>query len=230
MKRKHHSQSNERNKMHQFIQRLFTAISCWLVLFLFFLTSQAHANEVNTTAKSAVDNYTVEVIIFENHAIRGWTEELWPNEIELPFTDEATTIDLPGTAPLWVVSRNRQLMNEAKKMANDYKILFHRAWSQNATENTKTVLLEGDPAADTHLTGTLQLIKTRFAHVHFDIEVEKRIPKTIREDFAQHQQVDLNLLPTHWRFNLKENRKIKPGELHYIDHPLFGILVQIKQN
>ena len=180
----------------------------------------------------AAPNYTVEVIVFENMATKGWTEERWPDEIELPNTDKSVPLSSPQKSRLYLKNRNVQLKNVAAKIDKNYRILFHQAWSQNAygSKNTPSVLIEKDRAGSSNLLGTVQLYKTRFAHIQFDLEVEKRIPSKVKEAFAQHQQVDLEYLPSHWRFNLQESRKIKPGELHYIDHPLFGIVVQIRRN
>ena len=47
--------------------------------------------------------------------------------------------------------------------------------------------------------------------------------------FVQNQNITSRETPTHWRFHLKESRKIIPNELHYIDHPLFGALVKIQK-
>ncbi len=187
---------------------------------------------VHTYAKAETPNYTIEVIVFENLALKGWTEERWPDEIELPNTDNSVSLSAPQKSRLYLKKRNTQLTTVAEKVAKNYRILFHQAWSQNAysPKKTPTVLIENDRAGSSNLLGTVKLYKTRFAHVQFDLEVEKRIPLKVREAVAENQQVDLDYLPTHWRFNLVESRKIKPGELHYIDHPLFGILVQIRKN
>ncbi len=185
---------------------------------------------IQTHAKAA--NYTIEVIVFENLALKGWTEERWPDEIKLPNTQNSVSLSAPQKSRLHLKKRKTQLNNVAAKVAKNYRILFHKAWSQNAYSPKKTpsVLIENDHAGSTRLLGTVKLYKTRFAHVQFDLEIDRRIPSKVREAMAQNQQIDLSDLPSHWRFNLVESRKIKPGELHYIDHPLFGILVKIHKN
>ncbi|VAW48042.1 hypothetical protein MNBD_GAMMA04-2364 [hydrothermal vent metagenome] len=186
----------------------------------------------HSTAQANTPNYTIEVIIFENLALKGWTEERWPDEIGLPNTDNSVSLSAPQKSRLYLKKRKTQLKNVSAKVAKNYRILFHQAWSQNAysPKKTPTVLIENDRTGSSNLLGTVKLYKTRFAHVQLDLEIKKRIPSKIRKAVAQNQQVNLEYLPTHWRFNLVESRKIKPGELHYIDHPLFGILVQIHKN
>jgi hypothetical protein len=179
-----------------------------------------------------VPRYTVEVIVFENYALRGWTEEHWPDEIELPITKDSTSIFTTGKRPLFIEHAKTSLDTVAKKISKNYRVLFHRAWIQNAidTKNAPTTLIENTQEGGTQIVGTIKLYKTRFAHVEVDLEFEKAIPAKIREAFAENQQLALEDLPSHWRFNLKEARKIKEGELHYIDHPLFGVLVKVHKN
>ncbi len=187
---------------------------------------------VQSTAQAQTPNYTIEVIVFENLALKGWTEERWPDEIELPNTDNSVSLNTPEKSRLYLKEKNTQLTEVADKVAKNYRIIFHQAWSQNAysPQKTPTVLIENDRAGGTNLLGTVKLYKTRFAHVQFDLELEKRIPSKVREAVAENQQVAIEDLPQYWRFNVVESRKIKPSELHYIDHPLFGILVKIHKN
>ena len=198
--------------------------SLLLSLTLLGIIPAAHADET--------PNYTIEVIVFENHALKGWTEEQWSDEIELPITEGSTSVFTRDKRPLYIQTRDRSLNEVAKKMSNGYRILFHQAWSQNASgsKNAPTVLIENDRKDGAQMMGTVKLYKTRFAHVEIDLEFEKAIPVQVREAFAENQQIGLEDLPSHWRFNLKEARKIKNGQLHYIDHPLFGVLVQLHKN
>ncbi|WP_051640697.1 CsiV family protein [Thiomicrorhabdus sp. Milos-T2] len=184
-------------------------------------------------AQAQVPSYKIEVIVFENLNLKGWTEEHWPDQIELPSTENSTSIFTRNQKPLWINRRNQSLVGtEAKLNKRGYRVIFHQAWSQLAYANKKapTVLIENDQKRGANLIGTVRLYKTRFAHVDFDLELERRIPSKILEKFAQNQGISAGEAPTHWRFNIKESRKIKPGELHYIDHPLFGVLVKITPN
>ena len=179
-----------------------------------------------------VPRYTVEMIVFENYALKGWTEEHWPDEIELPSTEKSTALSTLGKSPLYIQSRQISLDSVVKKMNKSYRVLFHQAWSQYAYESKDApkIIIENDRNGGSQILGTVKLNKTRYAHIEVDLEFERLIPNKIREAFAENQQLALENLPSHWRFNLKEARKIKEGELHYIDHPLFGVLVQIHKN
>ncbi len=194
------------------------------LFFLFGFSQTAQAEEV--------PRYTVEMIIFEHYALKSWTEEHWPDEIELPSMEKSTALSTHGTSPLYIQNSQKTLDNVVKKMGKGYRVLFHQAWSQNAykSKNAPKIIIENDRQGGSQMLGTVKLNKTRFAHVEVDLEFEKSIPNKIREAFAENQQLALEDLPSHWRFTLKESRKIKEGQLHYIDHPLFGVLVQLHKN
>lgn len=181
--------------------------------------------------KAETPTYKIEVIVFENMSLKGWTEEYWPEDIELPVTSQSTSVYNQNKKPLWIRSSSQELGNHAAKMRrNGYRVIFHEAWTQLAYPNKKShkVLIEGSNNYGSNLLGTVRLYKTRYAHVDFDLELERRIPAKVLETFVQNQKLSTHdTLPAHWRFNLKESRKIRPGELHYLDHPIFGALVQI---
>lgn len=188
---------------------------------LFLISGQANAKTAS---------YKIEAIVFENLNLKGWTEEYWPDDIELPVTQGSTSVFTRNQKPLWISKRNRELLSSAQQLnKKGYRVIFHQAWSQAAyaNKNSPTILIENNLGVGSNLLGTIRLYKTRFAHIDVDLEFERRIPDKILEAFAQNQKLSSDQLPTHWRFNLKESRKIKPGELHYIDHPLFGVLIKI---
>ncbi len=127
------------------------------------------------------------------------------------------------------------LNTEASKLVprKGYHILIHQSWVQQGLppQEAQPIYFENDPKSEysSALTGTVKLYKTRYAHIETHFNLERLIPSRIREKFALHEDLTEDLLPDYWTFKLKQARKIKPGQLHYIDHPIFGILVQIKR-
>lgn len=199
----------------------------------FIATSLAAFTLLGVTATASAQEtprYTIEVMVFENYALKGWTEEHWPEEIPTVSIGNSTALSTRGSSPLYIGAGQKSLDQAAKRMSNGYRVLFHQAWSQNAyaSKNAPKVLIESNAQGGTQLLGTVKLIKTRFAHVEVDLEFDRIIPSQIKEAFAKNQQLSLAELPSRWRFHLKESRKIQSRQLHYIDHPLFGVLVQVQ--
>ncbi|MBN2864488.1 MAG: hypothetical protein JXK16_00630 [Thiotrichales bacterium] len=194
---------------------------------------------LNTLAEEDTPNYTLEVIVFDTYALKSWTEEYWPEALEpLDYEGKVFLSDLlsgkyaRGNANI----RNQplELKSIARKMSPDkgYKILFHKAWSQDTGSDLEmpTVIIESAEGSS-QLSGTIKLYKSRFAHVDFDLRLDRRIPDRIKTEFlAQQKFSPEDIAPETWQFELKESRKIRPNQLHYIDHPLFGIIVQLRYN
>ena len=138
--------------------------------------------------------------------------------------------DAPNSeSPLWLLNTEASKMTPVK----GYHILIHQSWIQQGLppKQAQPIYFENEPQSEytSALSGTLKLYKTRYAHIEANFNLQRFIPKRIREKFAQHEDLTPDLLPDYWTFNLNQARKIKPGQLHYIDHPIFGILAKIKR-
>ncbi|WP_019896280.1 CsiV family protein [Hydrogenovibrio halophilus] len=206
----------------RFRQMMVAGLSALLAAFL--MVSQSHAAE-------KLPRYHVEIIVFETLALKGWTEEYWPRKTAediLPNWPKLRSMPTPLNPKV------HRLDEEAQKMTREkgYNKLFHQAWvitgePEDQSEPFKIEVLPGN-AYQSRLFGKITFYKSRYAHVRLNLGLERRIPSRVREAFAEQQQTELELLPDYWHFQLKEARKIKSGELHYFDHPIFGALVQIQ--
>jgi hypothetical protein len=212
--------------------------------FVFLLTS---VPPVQAQTDEEIPNYTLEIIVFETFALKSWTEEYWPEEVESPIIENTLNLQdlLNGTLKSPLVGNKSMAVKKVAFALNDeaakltpqrgYRILFHQAWSQNTLDDVQMPKLWIDNGSDGNsgslLTGTIKLYKSRYAHVDFDLELERRIPGRIKDEFIAHEKLDpAGVIPDTWRFKLEESRKIRPGQLHYIDHPHFGVLVQLTYN
>jgi len=172
--------------------------------------------------------YQVEIIIFETLALRGWTEEYWRPNPELIDLENAL---LP---PEELPEEQFMLSEQVAKMTPEkgYRILKHSGWilEGKSEEEAQPIKIEVLPetAYESRLEGTLTFYKSRFAHVRLHLDLERKIPQRLIASFAQNQHTEADFLPEFWRFELKEARKIKSGELHYFDHPIYGVLMQIQ--
>lgn len=137
------------------------------------------------------------------------------------------------------------------KQRRDIKVLDHGAWQQELISDLRIapVKIFNQMESNTELFGELQIKKSRFTHAEFSIFLtESRTfnyadiktwfftpqlsgaifdllsPLSDDESFIPHagtQKVYFNSL------HLKESRRIKQGEVHYIDHPALGVIVTI---
>ena len=145
------------------------------------------------------------------------------------------------------------LYDQARKLRNSsqYRILKHFAWRQPVVDkqNAQPILIEAGfnfsglypertfqqvEFSDTdvyleeeeentgvwELEGTINVVITRYLHFYSDLvyRQERQNPLYI-DDALQPEQVLVD-------YAVKSHRKMKSRELHYIDHPIVGILVE----
>ena len=127
-----------------------------------------------------------------------------------------------------------------------YKVLFHQSWQQTGLSNTDAINIQVDttksnnnekynvatlnPAhqlpgisnqkLESNIQGTLKLVLGRYLHIHTDL-LYKRLNNVDKQTFPT---LDSKVFS---KFKIKSQRRMRSKELHYIDHPLLGILVLV---
>ncbi|WP_130537318.1 CsiV family protein [Thiomicrorhabdus indica] len=182
------------------------------------------------SAEEKIQRYHIDMIIFEHLALKGWTEEYWPSIVDSAQIENVQDLTATGRSPLFIENANPMLDAEASRVAKNYRIITHQSWVQNAlgAKESPKLFLEANQGS-TSFYGTVKMYQSRFNHIEIDFNYERMIPNAVRSEFAQMQKIPLNDLPTHWPFHISAQRKMKSDELHYIDHPLFGVLLQIRK-
>jgi hypothetical protein len=177
----------------------------------------------------------VEIIIFQSLALRGWTEEYWTDFDGITSTSNTARFGgINGYAKL-VEPDKLNLLEEVSKMTTDrgYDVLAHIAWQQPLRANQLAIPILIDTSIQQRranvspILGKIRLYQERFIHAEVYMELDRQIPIRIRERFADHQQIPFEWLPDSWRFKIDESRRIRYGQIHYLDHPIFGVLIRI---
>ena len=162
-----------------------------------------------TTNSFSAPIYKVEVLIFEHTESTAFVDEK-DKEKWRELKESFSTVDsLPVEAGEGMIkelpssSQNLvQVRNKLEDSAN-YRVLYHKSWSQPVLneEQSTAARVEVSGLVD----GTINLMKKKYLHM----------------------KTDLVFNSTEGSVELKENRRIKSKELHYFDHPLFGLLVRV---
>lgn len=156
-------------------------------------------------------------------------------------------------------SRNRlDGISRYFKLSSDFRPLYHVSWQQEATErrNSRYVHIQklDEEAAIANPVSETEVLTTELEEPAFieDIALPNRIIDgsiRIRSGFYLHADIDLSYftqLPLENKvlrsseesfiseldkteIKLKETRKIKLNEIHYFDHPMFGVVLQISR-
>lgn len=192
--------------------------------------------------------YQVEVIVFQ-YLHPNPDGELLADSPALPDTDgaiglTASGIDGAGASPFAayrLVSPSRYRLggvNQSLRSSHDYRPLLHVAWEQPGSGEGPSRLvhleqLSGSGSADAGATdvaadpsvlapatarivdGTVRVRSGRFLHVDVDMAYW---PGSAASDPQPAGSV-----------RLRGTRKIKLNELHYLDHPLFGVLIEVSR-
>lgn len=178
--------------------------------------------------------YQVEVIVFERLDEEGLLAESWRPDPGQPPIDQSIRLTRPGETPLegsgphayrLLDTSQLQLLNSFKRLSNakNFRPVLHYAWRQPglpraASRWTHTYvpsqgLIEAVttfaflPPPPPLLDGTLRVYLTRYLHVEVDLLYHRSGVET--------------------PFRLRASRRMRSGELHYLDHPMFGVLVLV---
>ena len=105
---------------------------------------------------------------------------------------------------------------------NAYTVLAHGGWIQEGLSEEEATPIEIWMLDSLNPMGTVKLHLSRFLHitVSLDFYAEESPPKK-----TEHGLEKITLKSAH---ELRATRRARSGELHYFDHPAFGILVSVK--
>lgn len=154
----------------------------------------------------------------------------------LPLPQEA--FELADQASALTASGKYQILEHvawlqpglAKRQAIPVRIQAGLDYSDDFGEHVPVYLVTEDQGmqeehAISELDGTVKVVLGRYLHVFTDLIYRRPVDKNVSAepvtDVSEHGRVLAN-------FPLKIHRKMRSKELHYIDHPLFGILVEIR--
>ncbi len=168
--------------------------------------SQAQAESDN------INWYTVEVISF-TRAKTAQVQERWPTTSAEAGSGSAvfTPLDIQSVA-----SSERQLGNHAYAInrSSGLSVKSHQIWRQKGLprEEAPWITLEtGSPA----LSGKIRISLSRYLHADLDIQLPN---PDWSPSYSTAETISFNA-----------SRKLKRGKLHYIDHPLAGVLLLIER-
>ncbi len=147
-------------------------------------------------------DYDIELILFERSG--GGSQEAWPINPGSPDMQNARSLE-KGAGPFSIRPASVwQLKNEAARLQATSGItpLIHLAWRQPVASSKDAEPIRLRSSSTGKLEGTVKVSLGRYLHV------------------------DLDLLLDH-RYRFQAHRRMRSGEIHYIDHPLMGALVLI---
>jgi hypothetical protein len=187
--------------------------------------------------------YQFEVLVFERIAPGAGSTEGWPDDPGRPTSANAAWFSkgqpLKGNKPIAfrALPAEERSLNGAwgqMRRSRDYRPLYHVAWRQPMAHPNKAKPIyfalspeNGAEASDFNLPkleGTLKLSIKRYLHLDVDIVLHKLAGGT-----EPQRSSEFGYAPRFRHYRLQGSRRMRSGKLHYIDHPVIGLLAIAKR-
>ena len=182
--------------------------------------------------------YEVELIIFEDTSSRYLKSEDWTYNDMLLHSDINSSASAQKKDPEYTQLNweSAKLKSQFEKLSNNsnFKILINKRWKQTGLDRNETfnIPLNSMPEKETdvslqnvtqdiqqnlhvtesYITGNVKLIMSRY--LHFNINLKYFKPQT--DNLGNRELIS---------YPIVNERRMKSREIHYIDHPLIGIVV-----
>lgn len=158
----------------------------------------------------AQTRYQIELILFTQPPLSDSQGEValevappFPAEIAWPLREPNTQ----GVGPEALPAEKQRLARLANRLRDQpgYQVIWHEAWQQTLRGPASAPFISLPRALrPLGIEGRIRAYQSRFLHIQTDVRLSD---------------------PTVWR--LHESRRMRPSEVHYLDHPLLGIIVRI---
>ena len=203
------------------------------ILLLFLSISSALAEEAGTPPD--LKEYDVEVILFEDAHARYMSSQTWdqpqPQNDGGIIEKTGEDVDARQHDPTNFKSIKPSILKAKYKRMNassEYKVLFYGAWRQPGLDKNKAFEIDINDLKNAHkskskntLTGRFKLVLARYLHLYTDLQYHRDSVAPVTDEQQDNTGIRHDVYP------LKNHRRMRSKELHYIDHPLVGMLVQI---
>jgi hypothetical protein len=172
--------------------------------------------------------YDIELVVFRN-LVENDGGEVWP--LEDPVWEETGVQepdDVSGPEVTWLSEPYRLAAHyEALRRSAQYRPLAHFAWRQPVVDRDQAAALQlparGDRAGGAYVDGSAQVAVERYLHLYLDLRLHGSVPAPTAL-FQPGVEPEPQAAP---QFRLTEKRRMRSKELHYFDHPRFGVLALI---
>ncbi|MGE3320414.1 MAG: CsiV family protein [Candidatus Berkiella sp.] len=192
--------------------------------------------------------YHVEVLVIESKDKSALAEE-WPLDPGKPSLANAIIPSNEPGAELCFLNDNQLTLGRAKKrLQQSHRLIMHKGWRQMLSEKqaAQTIHLSGGQSYsdnnEPEVNGIIKLSTGRYLNVDADLVFNKPMklvangPVELGTENTQTTAHFVEVQGQDWKndptarlqsFRLKESSRLKADEMHYIDHPLYGIIIVV---
>ncbi len=213
------------------------ALQILVIISLLSLTTPAASQESPEPPRY----YDIEIIDFARDAEGAGNTEYWPPLEEPPDWSQAVSLryDDPATKITRLPASGHRLKREYRNLRGTQdrlRPLAHLAWRQPllSGEESPPIYIRSrdgyEPATvggESHpeLEGTVRVTGKRYLHVHLDLLLRQLTPPDLTADAPGDDVEPTDLAAYYQTYRMLDHRRMRSDRLHYIDHPMFGVLV-----
>jgi len=196
-------------------------------IFLLLLLIIPQASLATSTAGKQQEKwYSIEVVAFTK-AKSSQIKEQWLASPTAEVIGNDTDMPVPGTVQQVqsVPNSEMQLTGHAYSLnqAPGFIVRAHQAWRQQGIEKDNAPWIELETRSE-KLNGKIRVSLASYLHADFKIillnpDWSPAMPASTTESSRLQSRF----------INVTAHRRLRIGELHYIDHPLAGLLIKIER-
>ena len=180
-------------------------------------------------------NVHVEVIVFANHSTNGSSQEIFEKPEEMIRIEKIEEIDVEPNrvfTNLPVAAKRLTKLASALDDHANFEILNYLSWIQEPVPKSKTnpVSLEIDYphlvlSPQKLLYGEVLLFEVQ-QQMQFEVNAfYKPMPDVVKDTVQLTDSIVL--YAPEYEYHLNERRRVYINEVHYFDHPKFGVIVSV---
>ena len=143
--------------------------------------------------------------------------------------EPGVSLETPGPTFRVLRADELELRGARQRLARDgeYTPLAHGGWILPAYPPDQAVPIDISLLGAVNPVGTVKLHLSRFLHVTVDLVYRAPpVPEFLQAATADNERLSELELPP--RYALRTQRRVRSGEVHYLDHPAIGILVVVR--
>ena len=163
------------------------------------------------------------------------------SEDETPSNIEAIpTLEVKKTVFEIDSAREFSLSAEVSKIARsrDFRVISTKSWFQNikSKDEAELVFIDSNFFKGTRIFGFFQLYKERFLHFNTKLYLSELDPLITQDERFMvgknvfNEEIELDVYEEKNQkvlYEVVHSKKFRSGELHYVDHPKFGMLIKL---
>ena len=165
------------------------------------------------------------------------SEDETPNDIE-----SIPTLEVNKSVFEIDSAREFSLSAEVSKIARsrDFRVISTKSWFQNIKDKdaAELIFIDSDFFKGTRIFGFFQLYKERFLHFNTKLYLSELDPLFTQDErlmvgknvFNEEKELDIYEEKNQKvLYEVVHSKKFRSGELHYVDHPKFGMLIKLSK-